>query len=131
MPGLNRVVDSIDFDFLLDDEGDGDDLEPTEGLWEPPARDPRIVRSIESVADAAEARHASLRHGDERGDDDGDLGWPDEEIFALHESELECLWPQWGERRCAQLGRGIPTGVTIEPQHLPRTASNTRPLDYK
>ena len=130
---MSEVVDSIDFDFLLGDEDDGGDLEPTEGLWEPRARDPRIVRSIESVADDAEARHASLRRGGERDeqDDNDDLGWPEAEIFALHESELECLWPQWGERRCAQLGRGIPAGVTIEPQHLPRTASNTRPLDYK
>jgi len=119
-------MDSIDFDFLLnDDDGDLTD--------EPVARDPRVVRSIESVAHDAEAR----RYRQEReeypgpGPDDDDLGWSDAEILSLDESELECLWPQWGDRRCSQPGRGIPAGVTVTPQHLPRTASTARPLSYK
>ena len=113
-------MDSIDFGFLL-------------GGGEPPARDPRIVRSIEEASREAEARLPQRRQrGLEYSDTDDDPGMTDDEVLALGESDLECLWPRWGERRAAQLGRGVPPGVTVVPQHLPRTASSGgRPLSYK
>lgn len=132
-------MDSIDFESLmseLDGDEDGEDVnedvneEELGELFQSRAtRDPRVVRSIESVAMDAEARRPRPRHGDP--EEESDCGLSDDEIFSLHESELEGLWPQWGERRCAQLGRGIPAGVEVTPQHLPRTASSARPLSYK
>ena len=130
-------MDSIDFESLMgelsggkDGEGDINEEELSELFQSRTARDPRIVRSIESVAMDAEARMSrpSCYDGDP---EEAECGLSDDEIFSPHESELEGLWPQWGERRCAQLGRGIPAGVEVTPQHLPRTASSARPLSYK
>jgi hypothetical protein len=119
-------VESIDFDFLLEGGVGG----------EPPPRDPRTVRSIEDASRDAEIRLSRRQRGSECGfapSADGDLGMTDDEVLALDESDLECLWPAWGERRAAQLGRGVPPGVTVVPQHLPRSASSAagRPLSYK
>lgn len=131
-------MDSIDFDFLL--EGEADDEPPPQAPCgsgdEMPSRDPRVVRSIEEVSCEAEMRLSRLQHGPECGPSDaadGDLGMTDDEVLALDESDLECLWPTWGERRTAQLGRGVPPGVTVVPQHLPKSASagGGRPLNYK
>ena len=128
-------MDSIDFDFLL--EGDVDS-EPTPMSLsrtsdELPLRDPRIVRSIEKVSSESRIRRGPEECGFDSEAADDDLGMTDDEVLALDESDLECLWPAWGERRTAQLGRGVPTGVTIVPQHLPKTASSAsgRPLSYK
>lgn len=122
-------MESIDFDFLAnDDEGDSDDLIFLQAAAE---RDPRAVRTIGEVADDAEARMASRQASRQaRGMDDEpvDLGF---DILSLHESELEGLWPTWGERRVASLGRGIPVGVSITPQHLPRGGGKSRPISYK
>lgn len=121
-------MESIDFDFLTngsneDESQDSDDLIH---LWATPQRDPRVVRSVNEVADAAEARLASRQA---RGiHEPEELGF---DILSLHESELEGLWPTWGERRVASLGRGIPTGVTITPQYLPRSGGDARSLSYK
>ena len=117
--------DSIDFDSLLEGDSDG----------EPPSRDPRTVRNVEEVSCEAEMRLSRLQRGlleCGSSEADGDLGMTDDEVLALDESDLECLWPAWGERRAAQLGRGVPPGVTVVPQHTPRTASSAgRPLSYK
>ena len=122
-------MESIDFDFLTDGSNDDEsqDSDDLTHLWATPQRDPRVVRSVNEVADDAKARLASRQA---RG-----IHEPEEEldfdILSLHESELEGLWPTWGERRVASLGRGIPTGVTITPQHLPRSGGNARSLSYK
>jgi len=122
-------VDSIDFDSIDFDSLKGD----SDG--EPPSRDPRTVRSIEEVSCEAEIRLSRLQRGPECDLDTGDdLGMTDDEVLALDESDLECLWPTWGERRAAQLGRGVPVGVTVVPQHTSKTASSSaigRPLSYK
>lgn len=130
-------MDSVDFDFLL--EWDADDELPPQSLCgssdEMPSRDPRVVRSIEEVSCEAEIRLSRLQRGMECDPEaaDSDLGMTDDNVLALDESDLECLWPTWGERRSAQLGRGVPPGVTIVPQHLPKSASagGGRPLSYK
>jgi len=122
-------MDSIDFDFLANnddgndmDQGSDDDLI---ALWATPDRDPRVVRSIGDVADNAEAHLASRQA---RNNDEVEL---DFDILSLHESELECLWPTWGERRVASLGRGIPLGLTITPQYLPKgNGGKARPTNY-
>ena len=119
-------MDSIDFDSLLGEDSGG----------EPPSRDPRTVRSIEEVSSEAEIRLSRLQRGlleCGSSEADGDLGMTDDEVLALDESDLECLWPTWGDRRAAQLGRGMPPGVTVVPQHLPKSASASggRPLNYK
>lgn len=129
----NKRMESIDFDFLTNENGEEsqDSNEDFMFLQATPQRDPRVVRSIGEVADAAEVRLASRQA---RGihEPAEELGF---DILSLHESELESLWPTWGERRVASLGRGIPLGVTITPQHLPRAArlsgGEARPISYK
>lgn len=119
-------MESIDFDFLANSDDDGQDSDDIIFLHAAPRRDPRMVRTIGEVADDAEARLASRQA---RGiDEPADLGF---DILSLHESELEGLWPTWGERRVASLGRGIPPGVSITPQHLPRGGGEARPISYK
>lgn len=121
-------MDSIDFDFLTNnDNGDGDqDSDDLTSLWATPQRDPRVVRSIGDVADDAEARLASRQA---RGIEDEPVEL-DFDILSLHESELEGLWTTWGESRVASLGRGIPQGLTITPQYLPRGGGEARPTSY-
>lgn len=122
-------MDSIDFDFLAknDDDGNSDSSDLT-SLWTH-HRDPRVIRSIGEVANDAEARLASrqARGIDVDADADAEL---DFDILSLHESELEGLWPTWGERRVASLGRGIPLGLTITPQYLPKGGSESRSISY-
>lgn len=131
MVSMRRIghMDSIDFDFLTNNDGDeGQDSDELMFLQATSQRDPRVVRSIGEVADDAEARLASRQA---RGIDDEaveDLGF---DILSLHESELESLWPTGGERRVASLGRGIPPGITITPQHLPQGRGEARPISYK
>ncbi len=121
-------MDSLDFDFLTSGGGDSPDSDDLTSLWSEPRRDPRVVRSIGEVADDAEARMASRQA---RGIDDEPVEL-DFDILSLHESELEGLWAAWGERRVASLGRGIPPGVTITPQNLPRGGGGeARPVSYK
>lgn len=96
-------------DDVTDDE--------VEQLWRS-ERDPRIVRSISEVAAEAELRRTAGRPAPRTA-----ALLSDAEIASLDESDLEALWPRWGERRTAQLGRGIPPGLTITPQHLPHSAN--------
>lgn len=123
-------MESIDFDFLANSDDEGQDSDDIIFLQAASQRDSRVVRTIGEVADDAEARLASrLASRQARGiDEPADLGF---DILSLDESELESLWPTWGERRVASLGRGIPPGVSITPQHLPRSGGEARPISYK
>lgn len=126
-------MDSIDFNFLAknddDDNSDNSDGSDLTSLWT--HRDPRVIRSIGEVANDAEARLASRQargiDADTDADTDAEL---DFDILSLHESELEGLWPTWGERRVASLGRGIPLGLTITPQYLPKGGGDARSTSY-
>lgn len=120
-------MESIDFDFLANEDGEGPNPDDLTFLRAIPERDPRVVRSVNEVADDAEARMASRQARGIR-EPAGELAF---DVLSLHESELECLWPAWGERRVAALGRGIPPGVTITPQHLPRGGGEARSISYK
>jgi len=90
-------------------------------LWCNSDRDPRIVRSISEVAADAELRSPALPA--DRPQPRTAALLSDAEIESLDEYDLEGLWPRGGERRVVQLGRGIPQGCSITPQHLPRMAS--------
>jgi len=120
----DSCMDSIDFDFLANSDDDDSDLT---ALWATPNRDPRVVRSIDEVADA-DARLASQTRGIGELAEEQEL---DFDIPSLHESELEGLWPTWGERRVASLGRGIPLGLTITPQYIPKGGGESRSISYK
>jgi len=118
------AMDSIDFDFLVNN--DNNDDTNSNALRRALDRDPRVVRSIGDVADNAEGRLASRQARNTGIQPDGSE--LDFDILSLNESDLESLWPAWGERRVASLGRGIPTGITITPQYLPKSEGAIRPV---
>lgn len=82
--------------------------------------DLRMARSISDVADAdVDRRFVREDYSDPTAPRESAM--PDHVIDSLDEFDLTALWVQAGEAvRVASLGRGIPAGVVITPQHLPR-----------
>ena len=82
--------------------------------------DLRMARSISDVADADSAKRSVREEYSDR-PTPRESAMPDHVIDGLDEFELVALWTQAGEAvRVASLGRGIPAGIVITPQHLPR-----------